>query len=108
MPGLEKSRIEALFVENPEKEQETGLTFSLPMYNSNEVMDKVKRKRVLISSDFKTAFRVNRIFDVFFELNQSRWCTEKTKSKKFTAFIKDNITDLSQRYNVGPIYLAPP
>ena len=69
MPGLDKSRIEAIFVENFEKDQDLCLTYSLPMYNSNEGMDKVKRKRVLISSDFRTAYKVNKIFDVYFELN---------------------------------------
>jgi hypothetical protein len=69
MPGLDKGRIEAIFVEISDKEQDLGTSFMLPMYSNNEVVDKVKRKRVLISSDFKTAYRVSKIFDVYFELN---------------------------------------
>jgi tRNA(Ile)-lysidine synthase TilS/MesJ len=78
------------------------------MYNTNDVGEKAKRKRVLISSDFKTAYKVSNIFDVYFELNQSRWCTEKSQSKKFKAFIKDNLNKLSQQYNGAPIYHPAP
>ena len=43
---------------------------------SGDPLDKVKRKRVLISSDFRTALKYKNIFDVYFELNQSHWVTE--------------------------------
>ena len=35
---------------------------------SGDPLDKVKRKRVLISSDFRTALKYKNIFDVYFEL----------------------------------------
>jgi hypothetical protein len=37
------------------------------------------RKRVLISSDYRTALKEKYIFDVYFELNQSRWITESVQ-----------------------------
>lgn len=43
---------------------------------SGDPLDKVKRKRVLISSDFRTALKYKNIFDVYFELNQSHWVTD--------------------------------
>jgi hypothetical protein len=78
------------------------------MYNTNDVLEKVRRKRVLISSDFKTAYKVTKIFDVYFELNQSRWCTEKSQSNKFKAFIKDNVHKLGQNYSGPPIHHPAP
>jgi hypothetical protein len=50
-----------------EKEVESPF---LGMYSSNDpAIEKVKRKRVLVSTDFKTAFRIKRVFNVFYELN---------------------------------------
>jgi hypothetical protein len=61
-----------LFVDTKESEMEAAY---LAVY-SGDPLDKVKRKRVLISSDFRTALKYKNIFDVYFELNQSHWVTD--------------------------------
>jgi len=75
------------------------------MYASNDpAVEKVKRKRVLVSSDFKTAFRTKRVFNVFYELNQSRWTTENIKHSKFLKFFHNTMTDLQKKYD-GPAFI---
>jgi hypothetical protein len=77
---VEKHKIEQLFVDVRELEQESPY---IGLYSSNDPNDKVRRKRVLISSDYSTAYKTKKIFSVFFELNQSRWLTENAKNLKF-------------------------
>lgn len=101
--NADTKKIESLFVDGKDEEKET----LNPLLNNN-TDEKVKRKRVLISSDYKTAFKVKQVFDVYYELNQSHWYTKQYESKKFKQFIQTNIADLSQRYSNGVIYLAPP
>jgi hypothetical protein len=45
------------------------------MYSS-ETGDKVKRKRVLLSSDYRTAFKMKQVSDMFSELENSWFPTE--------------------------------
>ena len=80
--SVEKHKIESLFVDLRELEKEQEQPY-LGLYSSNDPNDKVRRKRVLISSDYSTAFKVKKIFSVYFELNQSRWLTENSQTKKF-------------------------
>lgn len=75
------------------------------MYSKNDPSeDKVRRKRVLVSSDFKTAFRFKRIFNIYYELNQSRWTAENIKHKKFVTFFFNTMNDLQKRYD-GPAFI---
>lgn len=69
MPYLERARIESLFTEARETEKDLELMQISMLHTTSELMDKVKRKRVLISSDFKSAFKAKHIFDVYAELN---------------------------------------
>jgi hypothetical protein len=78
MPGFDRAKVESIFIEAKEAELEAAN----PLLITN-TEEKVRRKRVLISSDYKTAYKVKNIFDVYYELNQSRWCTEKIQNKKF-------------------------
>jgi hypothetical protein len=78
--AVDRKKVEHIFVDlRDEKDVESPF---LGMYSNNDI-EKVKRKRSLISSDFKTSFRVKKVFNIYFELNQSRWNTENTKSRKF-------------------------
>lgn len=65
IPYLDKSKIEQIFVDIKEKELDDAF---LGVYAADP-NDKVRRKRVLISSDFRTALRKKYIYDVFVELN---------------------------------------
>ena len=78
MPGFDRTKVESILIEAKEAELEAAN----PLLITN-TEEKVRRKRVLISSDYKTAFKVKNIFDVYYELNQSRWCTDKIQNKKF-------------------------
>jgi hypothetical protein len=102
MPGFDRTKIESIFIEAKEAELEAAN----PLLITN-TEEKVRRKRVLISSDYKTAYKVKNIFDVYYELNQSRWCTEKIQNKKFKQATQAAISDLSQRYQIG-VYLQQP
>jgi len=64
MPGYDRTKIESIFIEAKEAELEAAN----PLLNTN-TEEKVRRKRVLISSDYKSAYKVQNIFDVYFELN---------------------------------------
>lgn len=101
--NADAKKIESLFVDGKDEEKE--VTNPLLMMNTDE---KVRRKRVLISSDYKTAFKVKKVFDVYYELNQSHWYTKNYDSKKFKQFIQTNLAELGQRYSNGVIYLAAP
>jgi hypothetical protein len=101
--NAETKKIESLFVDGKDEDKE--ISNPLLINNTDE---KVKRKRVLISSDYKTAFKVKQVFDVYYELNQSHWYTKNYDSKKFKQFIQTNLAELGQRYSNGVIYLAPP
>lgn len=66
MPSLDIAKIETIFIDKKEQELDT----QNPLFNIHLNTDeKVRRKRVLISSDFKSAYKVKNIFDVYFELN---------------------------------------
>lgn len=78
------------------------------MYSNNDpTVDKVKRKRVLVSSDFKTGFRIKRVFNLFYELNQSSWTPDSTKHNKFLKFFVNTMTDLHKKYD-GPAFFNCP
>lgn len=70
--------------------------------------DKVRRKRVLISSDFRTAYRKKNIYDVFVELNQSNWVTDQANSNAFKKFYQRMMHELSAKYENGIVYKQPP
>ncbi len=40
-----------------------------------------KRKRILVSNDFRNAFKRKHIYDVFQEINQANWCLKSTAKK---------------------------
>jgi hypothetical protein len=78
------------------------------MYSNNDpALEKVKRKRVLVSSDFKTAFRIKRVFNIYFELNQSRWTSESIKHRKFIKFFVNTMIDMQKKYD-GPAFIQCP
>lgn len=86
--SVEKSKIEQLFVEHHDKEgKDVGVDNTLYLYSSSDPNEKVRRKRVLISSDYRTALKKKYIFDVYFELNQSNWVTESTQCIKMKKFL---------------------
>jgi len=58
---------------------------------------------VLISADYSTAYKVKRIYNVYYELNQSRWLTENTRVPKFSKFITSALQDLVKKYD-GMVY----
>lgn len=93
MPSLERVKIEGLFTDVKEKESEYEAP-SLNLLVSNEAAEKVRRKRVLISSDFRTAYKVKHVLEVYAELNQNRWCTERVKHLRFRRAIADAVADL--------------
>ena len=75
------------------------------MYSNNDpALDKVRRKRVLVSSDFKTGLRIKRVFNIYFELNQSRWTSENTKQRKFIKFFVKTMIDMQKKYD-GPVFI---
>lgn len=41
----------------------------MAVYSGDYQNEKVRRKRVLLSSDYRTAFKKKSIFEVYFELN---------------------------------------
>jgi hypothetical protein len=55
-----------------------------------------KRKRVLISSDFKSAFRRKHIYDVFQELNRIAWPQTAASQHILPKVLKE----LGNRYEV--------
>jgi len=59
---------------------------------------------VLISSDFKTGFKIKKVFNMYVELSQSRWLTDCAKNKKFVKFTSDALGELQKRYE-GPVAL---
>lgn len=69
--------------------------------------EKIKRKRVLISSDFKSAKKSKQILDVFIELNQSRWLTEQVQCQKLKTFLGKTLTDLRNKYE-SVVFKEPP
>ena len=76
--------------------------------NNDPTVDKVKRKRVLVSSDFKTGYRIKRVFNLFYELNQSRWTTDSNKHNKFLKFFVNTMTDLQKKYEAPAFFKCPP
>lgn len=62
--GLDKQKIELLFSDQRGDEE------------SFSEVDKSIRKRVLLSSDYRTAFKKKLIFEIFYELTRSKWMTE--------------------------------
>lgn len=67
MPTLDRGRIDSLFMEQKDINQEHDMPV-LSLHTYQEISDKV-RKRVLISSDYRSAFKVKSILEVYIELN---------------------------------------
>lgn len=70
--------------------------------------DKVRRKRVLISSDYRSAFKRKQIFDVYYELNQSNWVTEANPCLKAKKYYSKVLAELAQKYEHGIVHIKQP
>lgn len=77
------------------------------MYSGDQI-EKVIRKRVLLSSDYRTALKKKSIFEVYFELNQSHWVTDANQCLKHRKLIQKTLQDLATKYENGVVYKAPP
>lgn len=60
---------------------------------------KVRRKRVLISSDFRSALKKRQIFDVYQELNQSQWIADVKPDLKLKRFLAKQLGELATKYS---------
>jgi len=75
---------------------------------SSDTFEKVRRKRVLLSSDYRTALKVKQIYDVYFELNQSHWVTEPVLCTSFKRFCNKTLIELQNKYECGVVYKTAP
>ena len=66
--------------------------------------EKTIRKRVLLSSDYRTAFKRKSVFDIYFELTRSKWITEQPQYPKIKKFVQTTLKELSQKYDQGVVY----
>jgi aminoglycoside phosphotransferase family enzyme len=65
MPYLDKARAETIFVDGLLKNEDDHIT-TVVLHGDHS--DKI-RKRVLISSDYRSAFKVRHMCDLYMELN---------------------------------------
>lgn len=104
--SVDKAKVESLFVDVRDKEADEQAF--LGVYSGSDGLDKVRRKRVLISSDYRTALKKKSIFDVYFELNQSHWITEQVPCVAFRRFTTKTLQELAQKYENGLVYKSAP